>query len=237
MEKSDVLIKYDFNTNLDYQEIKYNLQKGTAVILIKNFPLQDIELQNCISQIGVSIKENRNNNRGEVYDVNIRKQNDFFISVANSNYDFPLHTDCADFDSIPNSIGLLCVEPAENNQGMNTFMFLDELLNVLPEEKLHLLIQKEWLFRNQKRSILSQENETYKICYDRITMQSFSILTQEEKVELNELESLFRTLSFKIKLEKGDLVLFRNDLMLHGREEMDINSNRLVKRIRFNLIA
>ncbi|WP_410719794.1 TauD/TfdA family dioxygenase [Burkholderia sp. SIMBA_043] len=53
--------------------------------------------------------------------------------------------------------------------------------------------------------------------------------------ELNNLDKIFKDLSFKIKLKKGDLILFRNDLMLHGRDEIDINSKRLIKRIRFNI--
>lgn len=236
MDLSDLLIKYDFTVNIDYQEILYHLQKGTNIILIKKFPVADIPLQNCIRQLGVSIKESRNNNEQDVYDVRIKKQNDLFISVANSNYTFPLHTDCADFDIIPNGIGLLCVEPAIEEEGVNTFMFANELIQKIPEDKFQELLAKKWNFRGQIRNILTLDGSKYKICYDRITMQSFSKLTQQEKEELNELETLFKELSFKVKLEKGDLVLFRNDLMLHGREAIAENSNRLVKRIRFNVM-
>lgn len=66
-------------------------------------------------------------------------------------------------------------------------------------------------------------------------MESFSKLDKDEIEELNNLDKLFKSLSFKIKLEKGDLILFRNDLMLHGRDKIDINSERLIKRIRFDI--
>lgn len=66
-------------------------------------------------------------------------------------------------------------------------------------------------------------------------MESFSELNETEIDQLNSLDSLFESKLFKIKLQKGDLILFRNDLVLHGRDEIDINSKRLIKRIRFNI--
>lgn len=235
MEVSDLLISYKFDQHLSYSEIVNNLQKGNTLIIIKDFPLSDYDFQSFINCIGISLKENRNNSREGVFDVKISKQNNFFTSIANSNLAFPLHTDCADFDSIPNCIGLLCVEPAIESQGTNNFMFLNNLITRLSENKIQELLNKKWKFRNHYRSILTVVNERYKICYDRITMESFTEINESEMEELNTLDKIFESLSFKVKLKKGDLVLFRNDLMLHGRDEIDINSNRLIKRIRFNV--
>lgn len=231
----DLSINYNWEQTLNTHEIKKNLQKGDFLIIIKNFPLKDDELQKFIHLIGIPLKENRNNNGEEVFDVKIDNRNNFFTSIANSNLAFPLHTDCADFDSIPNTIGLLCVEPADEEQGSNNFMLLNNLLKHLPENEKQKLLNKKWKFRNQERSIVSIENENYKICYDRITMQSFSKLDAAEIEELNNLDKLFKSHSFKIKLEKGDLILFRNDLILHGRDKIDIESKRLLKRIRFDI--
>lgn len=235
MEVSDLLIKFKFDENLNYSEIVNNLKKGDNLVLIKEFPLSDIDFQSFINYIGISLKENRNNNRKDIFDVKISKQNNFFTSIANSNLAFPLHSDCADFDSIPNCIGLLCVEPASEEQGTNNFMFLSHLINELSEDEIQYLLNKKWKFRNQWRSILIDNNGSYKICYDRITMESFTEIQEREREELNKLDKIFENLSLKVKLEKGDLILFRNDLMLHGRNEIDINSNRLIKRIRFNV--
>lgn len=235
MEVSDSLISYKFDQNLSYSEIINNLKNGNTLIIIKDFPLSDYDFQSFISCIGVLLKENRNNNREGVFDVKISKQNNFFTSIANSNLPFPWHTDCADFDPIPNCIGLLCVEPAIESQGINSFMFLNNLIKRLSENKIEELLNKKWKFRNQCRSILTASNESYKICYDRITMESFTEINETEMEELNNLDKLFESLSFKVKLKKGDLVLFRNDLVLHGRAAIDINSNRLIKRIRFNV--
>jgi len=235
MEVLDLLIKLKFNQNLVYEDIISKLKIGDKIILLENFPLSDSNFQSFIRHIGTSVYENRNNNRQDIYDVKIAKQNNFFRSIANSNLSFPLHTDCADFDSIPNCIGLLCVEPAIGEQGTNTFTALENLLKLLPQKQIQELQEKKWKYRNQSRSILSIESSKYKLCYDRITIESFSKTTNKEKEQLSKLDDLFKKNSFELKLKKGDLILFRNDLMLHGRTGIDINSDRLIKRIRFNI--
>lgn len=235
MEASDLLTSLEFSEKFNYQKIIETLRKGQAIILIKNFPLLDYDFQSFINNIGDSIKENRNNCRKDVFDVKISKQNNFFTSIANSALAFPLHTDCADFDTIPNCVGLLCVEPAIGDQGASNFTFLNKIIPQLSENKIRDLLIKKWKFRNQFRSILSVDNGSYKICYDRITIESFSEINEKEIEVLNNLDTIFETNSFKIKLKKGDLILFRNDLLLHGRDKIDVNSKRLMKRIRFNV--
>ena len=188
-----------------------------------------------IEKLGVPIHERRNNDGLAVFDVKISLQNHFFRSMATTNLAFPLHTDCADFEAVPNCIGLLCVEPADKEQGSNTFAFLNDILKNLSAEKTQWLLDKQWKFRTQMKSILSLDNETYKICYDRITMESFTDLNDAEIAELKLLNQLFEAESFKIKLKKGDLILFRNDLMLHGRDQIDFHSKRFIKRIRFHI--
>lgn len=235
MKVSDLLTKYQFDPDLNSLSVIEDLKKGNTLVLIENFPLSDNDFESFINTIGSSIIENRNNNRKAVFDVKIVKQNSFFESIANSNLAFPLHTDCADFNSIQNCIGLLCVEPASLQQGESTFMFLNDILNQLSENRIEELLNKKWQFRDQSRCILMLENNTYKICYDRITMESFSEVSKTEIDELNKLDELFESNSFDIKLKKGDLILFRNDLMLHGRKGIDIDSNRLIKRIRFTI--
>ncbi|MGD1320605.1 TauD/TfdA family dioxygenase [Chryseobacterium sp. 2R14A] len=234
MEAPDLQINYKWGQSLNYSEIRDYLQRE-SLVTIKDFPLNDDELQSFINHLGTPLNEKRNNNGKTVFDVKITQHNNFFTSIANSNLAFPLHTDCADFNSIPNTIGLLCVEAAHEDEGTNNFMLLTDLLKHLSEIEKQKLLNKKWKFRNQERSILSSENDNHKICYDRITMQSFSKLTPIEIEELNNLDKLFRSLSFKIKLKKGDLILFRNDVMLHGRDKIDINSQRLIKRIRFDI--
>ncbi|WP_237274623.1 TauD/TfdA family dioxygenase [Tenacibaculum ovolyticum] len=231
----ELLTRYKFDQNLVYEDIISELRIGNRIIILEDFPLSDYDFQLFIDRIGTSIFENRNNDRQDIYDVKISKQNNFFRSIANSNLSFPLHTDCADFNLMPNCIGLLCIEPAIHEQGTSVFMTLEDLLKELSEKQIEELVDKKWKYRNQSRSILIMESGKYKLCYDRITIESFSKTTKEEKEQLNELDSLFKKNSFQLKLKKGELILFRNDLMLHGRTKIDLNSNRLIKRIRFNI--
>ncbi|GAA4109341.1 hypothetical protein GCM10022393_05880 [Aquimarina addita] len=235
MEVLGLLTRYKFDKNLVYEDIISKLKIGTNIILLEDFPLSDYDFQSFINHIGTSVFENKNNDRHDIYDVKISKQNDLFRSIANSNLSFPLHTDCADFDVIPNCIGLLCVEPAIQKQGNSTFMALNDLLKQLSKKQIHELVEKKWRYRNQSRGILTIDSGKYKLCYDRITIESFSKTTDKEKEQLSRLDSLFKKNSLELKLKKGELILFRNDLMLHGRTEIDINSNRLFKRIRFNI--
>ncbi|WP_378106180.1 TauD/TfdA family dioxygenase [Chryseobacterium sp. sg2396] len=233
MEEPGLLISYQWGEHPNEATIKEDLQQGYPLV-IKNFPLSDEELQLFISRLGTALNERRNKNGKSVFDVTIVRHNNFFTSIANSNLAFPLHTDCADFDTIPNTIGLLCVEPDEKGQGTNTFMLLSSLLKHLTEDEKLKMLGKKWKFGSQQKSILSFEDGNYALCYDRITMESFSRLEAIEIDELNKLDKLFKSLSFEIKLEKGDLILFRNDLMLHGRDKIHTDSKRWIKRIRFD---
>lgn len=234
MEEPGLPINHQWGQHPCDATIKESLQQG-YLLVIKNFPLSDEDLQLFISRLGTALNERRNNHGKSVFDVTIARHNNFFTSIANSNLAFPLHTDCADFEAVPNTIGLLCVEPDEEGRGTNTFMLLSSLLKHLPEEEKQKILGKKWKFGNQQRSILSVEDGKFALCYDRITMEAFSRLEAAEIDELNKLDTLFKSLSFEIKLEKGDLILFRNDLMLHGREKIHTDSKRLIKRIRFDV--
>lgn len=230
-----MLTSYVFNKKLNSREISEQLLKGDKIILIKNFPLLDEDLIFFIKSFGSPIKENRNSNSDAIFNVTIAKQNNFFRSIANSNHSLPLHTDCADFKSIPNCIALLCVEPAKVNQGASTFASILDILNTLSASEIEKLSSYNWNYRNKHRSILIFKNKQATICYDRITIESFSQITQEDKNYLDKIDCIFDNVSFKTHLKKGDLILFRNDLFLHGRDHFDINSKRLFKRIRFNI--
>lgn len=144
-----MLTKLNYNDCLDYSAIVMELKAGTTIIYIENFPLTEHKLISFIDQLGSSIKEKRNNNEQSVFDVKISRQNDFFDSFANSNLKFPLHTDCADFESVPNCIALFCVEPAHENQGANNFSFLQKVLGDLAENRIQELLNKKWKFRKQ----------------------------------------------------------------------------------------
>ncbi|WP_440121051.1 TauD/TfdA family dioxygenase [Tenacibaculum sp. Ill] len=230
-----MLTKYNFKETIIFQQIIDDLRKGESIVHITHFPISDNDLSTFINQIGSPIHEYRNNDQKAIFDVKIYKQNNYFKSIANSNLAFPLHTDCADFESVPNCIGLLCVEPALNMQGINSFSSVDDILKKIPQKKLNELKTKNWRFRNRLKPIFQKNRENITVCYDRITIESFSKNNKEEIEELNRLDKLFEENSFQIMLRKGDLILFRNDLFLHGRSSFEANSKRLIKRIRFDI--
>ena len=228
-----MLTNIEHTRELNTSKILHQLRDEKYGVLIKNFPLDDLYLENFISKLGTPVYEARNIRGKSVFNVEVSKQNNFFRSIANSNLGFPLHTDCADFKEIPNGIALLCVHPAPKNQGVSHFTSVSDIIQKLTPSEIEDLLQQEWKFRNRQRPILSKKEGTYQICYDRITMESFTEVNQNDLETLNKLDQLFETLSFHISLEKGDLVLFRNDTLLHGRSGFDIDSKRLLQRVRF----
>ncbi|WP_299680923.1 TauD/TfdA family dioxygenase [uncultured Dokdonia sp.] len=230
-----MLTKLKYTEELNVQEVYHQLQLGEQPILIKNFPLDDLYLENFVLQLGEPVIEARNIRGKSVFNVEVSKQNNFFRSIANSNIEFPLHTDCADFKEIPNCIALLCVQPATETQGTSRFTSLSAILEKLSPIEIKLLTQKQWLFRNKQRPILQQEEISYSICYDRITMETFAEVSKEDINLLHKLDALFNNVSFTLFLEQSDLILFRNDLLLHGRSGFDLDSRRLLKRVRLYL--
>lgn len=229
------LIKNNFYSNIDYFELKKNLRNGNKVILIENIPNDDIILNSIISNFGLPINEKKNKNGKSIYEVKVFKQNGHFSSIANSNLDFPLHTDCADFNIIPNCIALYCVKPAERNEGANNFSFLDNFINQFTNKEIDQLITKKWNYKGKLRSILDNENNEFKVCYDRITIESYNIIDNFETEILDFIDTAFKKNEVKLNMKSGDLVIFRNDKLLHGREGFKINSKRLFKRLRFDL--
>lgn len=230
----DVLIKYDFRLGIEPKHVKKDLITQPSLIIIRNFPKEDHHYENFVKELGAPVHEYRNNRGKGIFEVKVLGKERVFKSLANSNLQLPLHTDCSDFEKIPNCIGLLCIQNSDKG-GKSTFAFLERILEELDKEQIAYLLTKVWNFRKQKRSILTKTTNEYKICYDRILIESFSKLNVEEIKSLIELDKIFEKCMFTLKLNEGDLIIFRNDLILHGREKFDLNPNRLIKRIRFNL--
>ena len=54
---------------------------------------------------------------------------------------------------------------------------------------------------HQQRSILIADNGSYKICYDRISMESFTDINENEMEKLNILDKLFDFFLAKLQLQ------------------------------------
>lgn len=229
------LIRNNFNSYIDYFELKKLLRNGNKVILIENIPNDDFILSSIISNFGLPINEKKNINGKSIYEVKVFKRNGHFSSIANSNLGFPLHTDCADFKIIPNCIALFCVKPAERNEGANTFSFLHNFINQFSNKEIDQLMTKKWNYKGVLRSVLSNENNDFKLCYDRITIESYNVIDNFETEILDFIDIAFMNNTVKFNLKSGDLLIFRNDKLLHGRDGFKINSKRLLKRLRFDI--
>ncbi len=229
-------ISVDFNSlnDNDIIEIGKDLQSANPpLLLIKNFPNNDNLLLQFIKGMGQPIIDFRS--QSPIFAVEVGKYHDFFKSYANSNYYFSLHTDCSDFEQIPNGLAMLCVTPAKQG-GESIFIKLTDVLACLDKADIEFLLNKKWTFRNRQRSILSKDKLGYKICYNRLMIEGYSELSADELAFLDKFDKLLAEHAISYKLQKNELVLCNNHKLLHGRTDFAENSNRLIQRIRFDFL-
>ncbi|MFT5891732.1 MAG: alpha-ketoglutarate-dependent taurine dioxygenase [Dokdonia sp.] len=127
---------------------------------------------------------------------------------------------------------MLCVRPSEEG-GESLFVSLSDLITNLPDALLAILTTKQWRFNTANHPIITQTPTGPTICYNRLMMESYAELTQQELDLLDQLDRMCDQLTFRVKLKANDLIVFRNDLFLHGRTDFSLDSNRLLKRVRF----
>ncbi len=227
-------ISVDFHslTDNDIIEISKDLQSAdTPLLLIKNFPNDDKLFLQFIEKMGQPIIDFRSQN--PIFAVEVSKYHDFFKSYANSNYYFSLHTDCSDFEHIPNGLAMLCVTPAEQG-GESIFIKLTDVIACLDKADIEFLLQKKWTFRNRQRSILTKGKLGYNICYNRLMIEGYSELSADELAFLDKFDKVLAEHAINYKLQKNELVLCNNHKLLHGRTDFAETSNRLIQRIRFD---
>jgi hypothetical protein len=231
------LIKFQYKeTDSIALQVFELLKLGQKAVLIANFPENGDKLIEFVNKIGIPILEERNLNNGEIFEVKVIETNGIYNSYANSNFEFPCHTDCSDFSIIPNCLGLFCVNPSKIG-GETLICSLDDIIPKLNSDLLNWLLNHIFTFRNIESSILKYPKNEYSVQYNRITIESFSNqLSNTEQKYLDEFDFIIRDNTFTIKLNANDLLFCRNDKFLHGRSAFDANSQRNVKRIRFNLI-
>ncbi len=226
------MIKNDYHTLKDSAFITHYKTAPDQLVIIENFPNDDQLLETFLACLGTPIQESRNQEEGSIFQVTVKSKEDCFTSYATSNLFFPLHTDGSDFETPPTDIAMFCVTPSQEG-GESLFIALSDLMMHLPEALKSLLTTKLWTFNTVKRTIISQTTTGPKICYNRLMIESYSDLTQQELDILDQLDRICEAHTFRVKLKANDLIVFRNDLFLHGRTGFPIDANRLLKRIRF----
>ncbi len=225
-------IKYKRCAGVDKLVLK-NLLENKPV-LINDFPLRKNYLLEFISKIGTPITDFRN--RGKAYfEVKIEGKAGFYSSYANCPYHFPPHTDCSDFENIPNAICLLCVKP-DKIGGYSILSDLNSIVQGMKPDLKHFLLEHKFKMREKTRSILYEKSENnFGIIYNRAIIENFSSLNNNEQLQLNRLDALIDNSAFEIKLKKRDLLIIRNDTYLHGRTDFKEPSARLLRRVRFDV--
>ena len=230
---------YDYEYSLLIQDnhsigkLKQQLIKN-HMILVKSFPIDDQLLENFISLIGKLHHEERNNNERAVFDLKVSKLFGQFQSHAQSPHEFSLHTDCSHFEDVPSGICLLCVKP-DILGGKSLFCSIDKVAAELSDNTLKNLLTKRWMMANQTRSVLSLSPIGYSIIYNRSIIVQCNTIKPEDIHDFDMLDKISFSLSERLHLETGELLLMNNHRSLHGRTSFDINSGRFFKRVRFYL--
>lgn len=227
----DIVIKYFKNNQLT--DIQNCLNDDSDIIVINNF--NENNLENLIVSLGLPLYEKRNCNSGMTYNVELKKEYGYYKAFANCHLKFPLHTDCSDFSIIPNSIALYCVRQAKKG-GESTFARVDEIVDKLDENTVQFLLKNEFSFNSIKRPILYKNiNEKYSMVFNRIILERYQKFTNEEFKYIKILVKAIEECTFEHETKKNQLIIFKNDTFLHGRNSFSEDSDRLLKRIRFTI--
>jgi alpha-ketoglutarate-dependent taurine dioxygenase len=164
---------------------------------------------------------------------------------------FPFHLDGAYYPTVPRYAILYCIRPSL--EGGNTFFTKAESVIDKLESKydsnflksLYIIYVSPEKKKYKKPLIEEVENgkqlNWYSSLYIEPDPQSLSsnnrrILTQLLGEFINDVEHYLKeNVIYSHKWKKNDLVLFNNQLLLHGRDKItDINNNRLLYRIWFD---
>lgn len=154
----------------------------------------------------------------------------------------PLHTDEGYTTKIPHYVSLFCSEPSENG-GINTLVSINDVL-VDINQKFSKNLEKA--FHTDAMLVESAHGKIYKPLFFYYGSNKVGIAYSPlvKRVDLSlELSELFMTITdyihdsenqFRIKLNKGDLLILDNCRMLHGRTSFDNDSKRSFQRFWFS---
>jgi alpha-ketoglutarate-dependent taurine dioxygenase len=234
--EQESVIKLNYLSGQEVKDqVKHLLLFNDQPVLIQDFVLDDQVYSSFINGISNGVFHRNPAEPSAIFEVKVtRNQSDFF-SFATSHYGFPNHTDCSDADQCPTGMALLCIKRAETG-GQTTITPLSAVLNSMEESLKHQLLTHPFQFRNIVKPILEYKHGAYRIRYSRIMIESYQeALPFFETELLDQLDTIISQYSYTISLKEGDLLLLRNDRFLHGRMEFAKTSQRLMKRIRFNV--
>lgn len=223
------MIEFDYS-KLDSAVVQQYLRRN-SVVLISNFVNDNYRIKSFIESLGVPLYESRNVDEGIIFEVKISKYKDCYQSKAQSSHKFELHTDCSDYMDVPNAVALYCVN--QSKIGGETYMLnVVKLIDSIGQEMFNDLTRIKWNFNGVKAEILSLDKC---VRYNREIIEISHPICNKEDELLDYLDKMFSESAFVLKLKPRQMLIFRNDKYLHGRNSFTDDSNRLLKRIRFSL--
>ena len=246
--------KLNFSENQFWSNIKeviYNNLKKSNFTIVKNLTSCDHDyfMLAFASFLGTPLKQGLGRNR---IILNIKPKN------SDKDFEAFPHTDSANW-MVPNDLSLLyCMENDQNNKGKINFFPIDDVITQLRkdhhEEIITQISSEEYLFYldpsfgdqgYQKRPILTNKringknftNIRFAKQYMLEIIEKYNLKVNQQSLEIIDSveETILKSNKINFLLEKGDLVIFHNNRLLHQRETPSKNSTRFIKKMKINV--
>ncbi|MEM1190011.1 MAG: TauD/TfdA family dioxygenase [Pseudomonadota bacterium] len=150
----------------------------------------------------------------------------------------PLHTDCSNLVTPPNVVAFAMERPDAHGGGESVMLSAVDLVEELPSELSEFLRRPEFPFSPEQRfAILEGDGDSQRIRYYRNQIISGSAGQNLSDDLIAALDQLDRHLdaaenSVRFHMRAGDVVIMDNTRVMHGRDSMAPDSQRLMHRFR-----
>ena len=191
-------------------------------------------LEALCRELGEPLLEPHNLGGGMVCRVEVEQKQT--RPYANTPWHFPGHTDCSDHARPPDTVLLLCEQPAASGGG--SFVApLAQVLETLALDDVFGLQEPQFFFRYGYLPILGLHRGRVGIRYNRVMLEMFTPPDQDPGVPglLDRLDQAVEAASFSFSLRQGDCLILNNYTTLHGRTAFEDDGQRLLKRVRLDL--
>jgi hypothetical protein len=226
------------------------LRRECAVV-IEAVPAVDSALVILASAMGVVSTEDNGSPPRLVWDVRPSLEPS---SVRSQRPDaFPLHTDSAHLHRPHAVVGLACVQPSRDRDGLSLLATADRVRGILQaegqEREVHRLQEPCFPFASvsesgwpvEFRPILGEAGDPVQVRY-REPLLRWGLqlcprsLDAAHRSALETLNGVFRRASLptRLLLAANDFLLFDNRRLLHGRTALGLDSGRHLKRLKIH---